>query len=417
MRSVLGGIGEAFADRNFRFYTIGSITSWLSFFVQAVAVSWTTWELTHSTRWLAIVALIDAASNIVLMPLGGVVADRFDRLRVRLAAYALATLQAVALTLLAWSGTLSIGWLAAMAFVHGTAHAFSIPAAYGFLPRFVAREKLPSAIAVAAAYTQLAVFAGPALAGWILLHWGAAAAFASNVAGYAIFFASVAFLRTPAGHRPPVGPSGPRGSIHDDFLEGLRAILRHRGIAPILAIMAFGDALFSGIYQMAPAYADKILGMGVEGLSALLAAAGLGATVSALWLAHGGAARAAPATILWAFLGFLACVGALKLASNAPTALLAMAGVGGCFELCRTGKVSLLQISIPDALRGRVLSTQFLLLRLAGALGALALGAAAEPWGLRAPFLLLALLALFAWSAAFGRRKTIGAAFAAPNEA
>ena len=58
--SILGGIAEAFEDRNFRLYSVGSIVSWLSFFVQAVAVSWTTWELTHSTRWLAIVALMDA---------------------------------------------------------------------------------------------------------------------------------------------------------------------------------------------------------------------------------------------------------------------------------------------------------------------------------------------------------------------
>jgi MFS family permease len=181
MKSWLGGIGEAFGDRNFRYYSIGSVTSWLSFFVQAIAVSWLTWSLTHSTRWLAIVALLDAAPNIVLMPLGGVVADHFDRFRVMLIAYAVAMLQALALALLSWTGGLTVGWLAAMAFVHGAAHAFSIPANFGFLPRFVARDKLPSAIGVAAAYTQLAVFAGPALAGWILLRWDATAAFAANV--------------------------------------------------------------------------------------------------------------------------------------------------------------------------------------------------------------------------------------------
>jgi len=68
----LGGIGEAFADRNFRIYSIGSVLSWLSFFVQAVAVSWTAWELTHSTVWLAVVALLDIAPNLIFIPLGGV---------------------------------------------------------------------------------------------------------------------------------------------------------------------------------------------------------------------------------------------------------------------------------------------------------------------------------------------------------
>jgi MFS family permease len=112
VNNPLGGIGEAFADRNFRWYSLGSIVSWLSFFVQAVAVSWTAWDLTHSTRWLAIVALADAAPNITLMPIGGVLADRRDRLPILLASYGCATVQAVI--------------LAALAALHGAAHAFSI---------------------------------------------------------------------------------------------------------------------------------------------------------------------------------------------------------------------------------------------------------------------------------------------------
>jgi MFS family permease len=163
----LGGIGEAFADRNFRIYSIGSVLSWLSFFVQAVAVSWTAWELTHSTTWLAAVALLDIAPNLIFIPLGGVLADRFDRYAIMMVSYVAALLQALALTVLAYGGLLSIGVLATLSFLHGLIHSFGIPATYGLLPRFIAREKLSSAIAVAAAFTQFAVFAGPALAGWI----------------------------------------------------------------------------------------------------------------------------------------------------------------------------------------------------------------------------------------------------------
>ena len=72
MRLRLGGIGDALADRNFRIFSIGSITSWICFFVQVVAVSWTAWELTHSTTWLAIIALLDIAPNVLLVPLGTV---------------------------------------------------------------------------------------------------------------------------------------------------------------------------------------------------------------------------------------------------------------------------------------------------------------------------------------------------------
>jgi len=96
MRLRLGGIGEALADRNFRIYTIGSVISWISFFAQVVAVSWAAWELTHSTTWLAIIALLDIAPNVLLVPLASTLADRMDRFRIVIVSYALALLQALA---------------------------------------------------------------------------------------------------------------------------------------------------------------------------------------------------------------------------------------------------------------------------------------------------------------------------------
>ena len=84
---LLGGIAAAFGDANFRRYSVGAIVSWLSYFVQAVAVSWVAWSLTHSTLWLAAVALLDSVPMGLFAPLGGVVADRFDRFRVLLVCY------------------------------------------------------------------------------------------------------------------------------------------------------------------------------------------------------------------------------------------------------------------------------------------------------------------------------------------
>ncbi len=410
MKSFLGGIADAFGDSNFRRYSVGSIVSWLSFFVQAVAVSWTTWNLTHSTRWLAIVALMDAAPNIVLMPLGGVVADRYDRLQILLISYAMATLQAATLAWLAFAGQLTIGLLSALAFLHGAIHAFSIPAQFGLLPRFIERRRLSSAIAVAAAYTQFGIFAGPALAGWLILHFGTAIAFATNVVGYGIFFCFIALLRTPAGYEQP-GASG--NTIASDFLDGLHAMRGHRGIMAILALMLFADALAAAVRQMAPAFADSALGTGVEGLSTLLACGGVGATLSALWLAHGGARRTTPPIILSGFLGFLVALVTLMLAQSLTSAALAMIGLGCFFEICRTGTVALLQISVPDALRSRIMSTQFLLMRLAGMLGVVLVGVVAETWGVRAPMLCFAAVALLVWGGAFRVRERIVSAFAA----
>ena len=98
-----------------------------------------------------------------------------------LIAYACATIQAAILAGLAFSGALTIYALTALAAFHGAAHAFSIPASYGLLPRFIEPRRLSPAIAVGAAYSQLGLFVGPALAGWIILRFGTPTAFASSL--------------------------------------------------------------------------------------------------------------------------------------------------------------------------------------------------------------------------------------------
>ncbi|MEO1159310.1 MAG: MFS transporter, partial [Pseudomonadota bacterium] len=180
----LGGIGEAFADRNFRIYSIGSIGSWISFFVQLVAVAWLTWELTASTTWLAIIALLDILPNVFLTPLAGAIADRHDRYTILIITSCLLLLQAVGMAVLAWLDLLTIWPLAALVFLHGTIISFMVPAMYGTLPRFVHRSVLSSSIAVASAYTHFALFAGPALGGWIIAKHGLTMAFVVNALGY-----------------------------------------------------------------------------------------------------------------------------------------------------------------------------------------------------------------------------------------
>jgi len=275
----LGGIAEAFGDANFRRYSVGSIVSWLSFFVQTVAVSWVTWSLTRSTGWLATVALLDAVPMSLLAPIGGVIADRYDRFRILQISYACATLQSAVLAGMAFAGHLTIEWLAALTFLHGVIHAFSVPAQFGLLPRFVERSRLSAAISLASAYSQLGFFVGPALAGWVILNVGPAVAFASNVLGYGVYFCSAALMRTPAGYEPPPVK---RGTFAREFLDGIHAIASHRGFRDLLILMLFGNLLTAAVRQMMPAFADRELHAGISGFSTLLASAGIGATMSAL---------------------------------------------------------------------------------------------------------------------------------------
>jgi hypothetical protein len=121
-------------------------------------------------------------------------------------------------------------------------------------------------------------------------------------------------MQTPAGYRQERAVAK---HFARDILDCVAAIWAHGGIKIILMLLLFGDGLYGAVRQMAPAFADRALGAGVGGLSTLLAGAGVGATVAALRLAHGGVARASPATILWGFLGFITSVSGLMRAASA----------------------------------------------------------------------------------------------------
>ena len=294
------------------------------------------------------------------------------------------------------------------AFLHGAIHSFSIPASYGLLPRFVSRERLSAAIGVNASYTQFAIFAGPAIAGWILVNWGIAVAFTVNFVGYLIYFATIACLRTP----PDFVQSRSSGSsIRADIVEGGRYVFAHKGLSSLLLLVLVGDAVGGAVYQMLPAYADLVLGRGVGSVSLLFGAAGLGATCAALWLAHGGAARATPGRVIWAVLGVGISVLLLAGLAHMVTALIAMLFFGIFGEMRRTGTLSIMQLSIDDTQRGRVMSTLFLLGRLANGIGTVIVGAIAQYAGLRLPLLAAVVILFVAWLAIYRRRGAIDAAF------
>lgn len=404
----LGGIGEAFSDRNFRIYSVGSVISWITYFIQTIAFSWAAWEATRSTTWLAVISLLTVLATVLFIPLGGVLADRHDRFRMAMAAYACDAVKTLALTGLALSGNLTLPVLCVSAFLHGLIHSFSIPASFGMMPRFVARDKLAAAIGVNAAYTQFAIFLGPAIAGWILIHWGLAAAFATNAVGYAIYFATMSLLRTPPGYSQPRG--APK-SIRHDLFEGARYIIGHRGLSALLLLVLAGDAVSMAVYQMMPAYSDLVLSMGAGGVSMLYSAAGVGATLAALWLAHGGTRRATPANVLWAVSGIALSIGLMASVPSLAVAVVAMLLFGFSGETRRTATASLMQTSIDDIKRGRVMSTLFLFTQVAGGLGTVLVGLAAQGAGLRVPMAVAAVLLGIVWLIAIRNRQEISLSF------
>ena len=406
--TLFGGIATAFSDRNFRFYSIGAIATWIGFFVQLVAVSWYAWELTESTKWLAIVALLDIVPNVVLAPLAGAIADRYDKYRLMGLVSFLALIQATVIALLAWHDLLTIWPFAILVLIHGIIISFMVPAMYGILPRFVERSCLTSAIAVSSSYSQLAVFLGPAIAGWIIASYGVAVAFAVNAAGYLIYLFSWVYLKTPDSFKFPKPSTAP---ILADIKAGAKYILNHRVISSLLVILLFGDALGASIFYMTPAYSEQFLGLGVMGVSIVLAAKGIGATLAAFWIARGGEKMATFNRMQFGYLCFLLSALLIFLSPNMYLAVLAFVFLGFAAESYHTVMLSMVQLTVKEEQRGRVMSTLFMLSQLASGIGTYLVGYLAVQFGLTGPIMVVTAICFIVWIRYYLKRKSLASTY------
>ncbi|WP_190241062.1 MFS transporter [Nostoc sp. 'Peltigera membranacea cyanobiont' 210A] len=138
---------RAFSSRNFRLYYTGQAISLIGTSMTQVATSWLVYRLTDSAWLLGLVGFASQIPTFVLIPLGGIIADRWNRHQILLVAQILGMLQSLALTWLALSGTINIEYIAILGVLQGMINAFDIPTRQTFLPETVGKENLGNAFA------------------------------------------------------------------------------------------------------------------------------------------------------------------------------------------------------------------------------------------------------------------------------
>lgn len=391
---VSGGIRTALTDRNFRVYSAGSIASWTSYFVQLVAVSWLTWELTGSTVWLALIALMDIVPSIILLPFTGAFADRCDRYKIMIRVCILCLVQSVALAACSWTGVLGIGLLAILELIHAVIIAFMVPAMYGTLPRFVSRQALPSAIALSSSYVQIAIFAGPAFAGGLISAFSVSLAFLFNALGYLVLTLAFLALKTPDGFRQD--PPEP-GTVFGQIRDGVVYLVRDRQILALLVLGVTVNAITVGTYHMLPAYSERVLDMGVIGMALVLSVEGIGATAAALWIAQTGGMAMTTERVFWSVLVAIIAAAAIICVANLYLALVLSFILGVAAEVRKTGTMTIVQMTVEENQRGRVMGTWYLFSQMAAGIGTYGIGQAADLYGLQIPTLSCAVVCVVVW--------------------
>ncbi len=369
--------------RDFRLLWSGSLVSSVGTWMQKVAQGWLVLTLTGSPFWLGVDAFLGDAPFLAFSLFGGVLADRAERRRILLVSQLVQMSCALSLMALLLAGRVTLGSILALSFVAGLAQTFGAPAFQALFPTLVPAEEIPKAIALNSIQFNLARVVGPAIAGLAFDRLGAAGCMGLNGLSFlAVVVALSAMPRQPAA-------GGGEASVLDGLKEGLAVVWTRPALRGLVALAFLGSLCSIPLVTFLPVFAKEVFRGGAGRYSALLAAFGCGAVLGGLVVAAT-ASRMRRRGLIGALglLSYGVLTAAFGLSRSPVLSFAFLVAAGACLMVVFSSFMTLVQTSVGDALRGRVVSIYGLAFRGGMPLGNLAAGAAAAVAG--APAVLVA---------------------------
>ncbi len=393
-------------NRDYAVYMAGSIPNYVTFWMQKVGIGWLAWELTHSPFWLGVVTAVDLAPLLLLAPFAGALSDRREPLRLfRLTQIGILG-HGLALPILYFTGLMRIETLLALTAYSGVVYPFMSAARFSIVPGLMPRGDLASGVALDSAFFHASRFIGPAIAGFIIPAFGVGGTFVVNAAGSAGLLIALCFVNVrPSENRPRRAKN-----IFADVVEAISYVRNHGGIGQIFLILTIASTCARPVQDMMPGIVDGIYHAGPRGLAWMMSSLGVGAMLSAAWIAARGRTAGLTSWIMFGAFNVSLCVMCIVMVETLALAIPLAVLTGFSLNTMSTSTQALVQSSVDDAMRGRVMSLYIMIFRGAPAFGSLLVGAASSHIGLRAAFIGASCLALVSWASALPRRRAIAAA-------
>ncbi len=322
---------------------------------------------------LGLLGLVQFIPLLLLTPVAGLAADRFDRRFVAAASNSIDLLIALLIAWFTWTDSLNLPLCYVLAAGHGAARIFNGPSMSAIAPNIVPTKLLPRAIAFNSIAFTVGQVLGPAIGGLI---------FAAHPSGAYVFSATM--LATSAMLILSVRPVRAQQvkNIHPLRLmaEGLSFTWRDRFLLGCISLDLFA-VLLAGATAMLPVFARDILQVGSEGLGFMRSAPAAGAGLVALYLSFRPLERNVGTKMLWAVAAFGAVTIAFALSRNFALSLGLLAVLGGADMVSVFVRSTLIQLNTPDEMRGRVSSISGLAISASNELGEMQSGLAAAILG------------------------------------
>jgi MFS family permease len=396
----LKSVRQTFANRNYRLYVIGNLSSTTGMWVQRVAIGWLTWDLTQSPAWLGGIALAESAPTILLGFIAGTVVDRVDYFKMLRVTQSMTMIYSITLATLTFMGLTDIWVLLALSIFRGSLLAFSRPSRMTFVYALVGRDLLASAIATNSMIFNMSRFIGPAIGGAILAAGSAAWTFAFGAVMFFIFTICLASMRDLS--LPP--REAKSSSVVTETVEGFRYIATHPGIRSQLALMTAMSILVKPLTDLFPGFAADVFGHGPQGLAMLFTCHGIGAMIGGLWLTSRASLKGLTTINLGnvIFSGLIVLLFAITPVFFVGCILVTL--VGFAFVVQGISNQTLVQAAVSPEFRGRVVSVYGLINQGVPSFGTMAIGGLAEHFGLEWPVAVCASICLILGLSIWRRR-------------
>lgn len=390
---------RVFRRRNFRLFYFGQLVSLTGNWMQGVAQDWLVLQMTNDPVALGVVAAAQFVPVMILGLFGGLAADVLPK-RLSLIGTQVASMSlALVLGLLVLLGHVQVWQVVCMAFLLGIVNAFDMPIRQSFVVEMVGRPDVGSAVALNSAAFNAARIVGPAIAGLLIGVIGVGAVFLVNAVTYLLPITG--YLRMHTSELLPAVRTRldhTVGAVVDSLVEGLRYVRSTPVILLCIVMIGVVSTVALNFPVLGPLVARDVLHGGAETYGFLMAAAGVGSLVSALALAFGG--RVSLGRVFLGSMLLSIAVAGVGVSGLLPLSLVLMAVVGWATVAMGATTNTIIQLTVPDDLRGRVMSVYTTVFAGTTPIGSLLAGGIASRMGVSATLVIAGVVTALATAAA-----------------
>lgn len=366
---------SSLSHKNYRYFWIGALLSNIGTWLQMIALGWIVFEMTNSAFYLGLTNFASLAPVFFFAIFAGLAADGLDRRNLIIATQVVMMIFAFLLGLLSSLRINSISSVILIVFISGIALAFNFPAWQAIVPDLVPRKDLLNAIALNSAQFNAARLIGPAIAGMILASWGATSCFYLNGLSFLAVILALALIKPKPNPRTRKESNE---SVWVYSLSGIKYAKDHLLVTVLLISVGLLSICATPYTTLMPIYAKDILRVGAKGYGFLLAASGLGAVLGGFLIAPL-SRLAKKQTLIKAGIIILSIfLLVFAFSRSFVLSMAALAIVGGSLLAVLSTINTALQTSIPNEIRGRIMSLYVLMFLGIMPFGSLIFGSLAE---------------------------------------